>query len=68
MKEGGRNTIVIHISGCKNDADCNGKDEKCDLDTNICKKQCKEKKDCKGDKQTCDASMGFCVDGEIYFQ
>ena len=53
------------ILGCINDVDCKP-DEKCDQDSNICKKQCKDKTDCKGDNQTCDTINGFCVNGKIY--
>ena len=55
-------TLFNVILGCINDVDCKP-DEKCDQDTNICKKQCKDKTDCKGDKQTCDTQKGFCVNG-----
>ena len=55
------------ILGCDNDNDCKS-DERCDTNTNICKKQCEYKSDCKGDKQTCDTNTGFCVNGKIYVQ
>ena len=50
---------------CNSDEDCKGENNKCDLQSKICRIICTVKGDCKGFEKVCDVDRGFCMRGKI---